>query len=645
MKKIMMMIGATIGLAALSSSFGAKTPSLEITDDATAIKVIVPSGCIAGMKLELAYDNSIDAASKFLRADRGASRAAWANARTLSESVPAGGAEFTVPLSELGVPADACFRLFASLDGFELLDYVDQDDSDSDHDTGIKDSDCYAIEFGQYSKPWGSDKKYPAIIGTRQPSNYSPGFAVMHNGFVTGGYFMQCVNNRYTYNSLKISASSMNTLVFTNKVLVYNGAKTTKPGSGASTWTTPLGETGMNLFMGRFPEQDAGLKVQSRWYYLRLYGSDDTALLDYLPAKRSSDGAAGFYDLAAGRFVTPTGGGAFGAGTVTNTTFELAIGNLRTFPRLARVPSVAEYGESRSSRFTVEIRPGYGVGSKLYIAHDVEDKGDDIADWSGKSVVCQSIPAAGGTFTVGLGTQGVKPGHVFRAFIADRYTALERVQQDSDDDVIDTGIRDTHCHGLESRYMITGYSNKYATFLGTAQGSNNANCGFRFCLSGNATTPMFGQLTNSKYTWKYFTVTANTAFDFSASGNKVVYNDTEITPQSGSSSWRTSPLGLSGRTIYLGRLPDAGTTGYSCYGWWYRLLLEDEDGNVLLDYVPVQTADGTAGFLDRTSASFVTPTGGGTLVAGDAVGEEVFFCMPVSEPMKYRPRGMVIVVQ
>lgn len=36
--------------------------------------------------------------------------------------------------------------------------------------------------------------------------------------------------------------------------------------------------------------------------------------------------------------------------------------------------------------------------------------------------------------------------------------------------------------------------------------------------------------------------------------------------------------------------------------------------------------------------------GGGTLVAGDAADEEAFFCMPVSESMKYRLKGMVVVV-
>ena len=632
--KIQMAVATIAAICAAAVPTYAANPTLDITDDATALKVTVPAGCLTSMKLELAYDAGTNAASMYLNSNN-ANRSAWANARTLSEAVPAVGAEYTVPLSELGVPADASFRLFASSTDFALLDYVDQDAADSDHDTGIPDNVCYAIEFGQYSKPW-SGKKYPAIIGTRQPNN-SAGFAVQHSGYATGGYFMQRINNQYSYCGLTLSTSSMNTCVFTNKILVYNGTTIEKPTTGYKTsWTTPLGTTGMNLYMGRFPEQDAGLKVQSRWYYLRLYGSDNAALLDYVPAKRKSDNVAGFYDRAAARFVTPSGGGAFAAGSVTNDTFEVApwsVSDLCSFPRLARVPAVTALDTSNGATLTITVRPGHGAGSKLYLAHDTEDKGDDISDWNGKLEVCSAIPAVGGTFVVDLAAQGLDSGRVFRAFIANRYTLLERVQQNSDDDVIDTGISDIFCHGCEFGYVIAGYSNKYAAFVGSGSGSNADNCGFRFCLSGSTTSAMFGQYTNGRYTWKYFYPAANSRININASGGTVVFNGTAINPQSGNGSWRTSPLGLSRLNAYLGRLPVDATTGCCCYGWWYGLSLTGANGDKLLDYVPVKDSNGTAGFFDRVSASFVTPTSGGSLVAGDAVGEEAWECVSLSETM------------
>ena len=290
---------------------------------------------------------------------------------------------------------------------------------------------------------------------------------------------------------------------------------------------------------------------------------------------------------------------------------------------------------SDGATLTIEVRPGYGVSSKLYLAHDTTDKGDDIADWTEKLEVCSSIPAAGGTYTVDLAAQGLYSGRVFRAFIVNRYTLLERVQQNSDDDVIDTGIADTLCNGMELGCYCTGYSNKYSSFIGTGTGNGAANCGYRVCLGGSATKVMFGQYVNSRYTYKFVYFTANTRNVLKVENNTVTLNGgSAVKPESGNTaSWRTTPLGLSRLNAYMGRLPTDNATGTCCYGWWYYLKLKGIDGNLLLDYVPVMNSNGTAGFLDRVSASFVTPTSGGSLVAGDAAGEETWECVSLSETM------------
>ncbi len=612
------------------------SPTIGISDDARSIVVTVPAGCVASMKLELAYDTGTNDSSMYVRGDA-ATRSAWTNARTLSESVPAAGATYTVPLSELGVPADASFRLFASSTDIALLDYVEQNGADSGHDTGIPDNICYAFEIRQYSKAW-SGNKYPAIIGTRQP-NSSTGFSVQHTGAATGVYFMQRVNNTYTYTKkLAPSTSSMNTYVFTNLVFSLNGT-VYGPNTGASTWATPVGTSGLNICMGRFPEQGPTMAYQSRWYYLKLYGSGNAALLDYVPAKRKSDGVAGFYDRAAVKFVTPSDGGAFTGGTVTNDAFVVAataVGGICSFPRLARVPAVTTLDTSDGATLTIEVRPGYGVGSKLYLAHDTADKGGDISDWTGKLEVCSSVPAAGGTYTVDLAAQGLDSGRVFRAFIANRYTLLECVQQNSTDDVIDTGICDAICSGMELGYYCTGYSSsKYAGIIGTGEGSRVAQCGFRVCLGGNTTKIMFGQFVNNLYTYKFVYFTADVRNVLKAENNTLTLNGgAAVSPEAGNkSSWRTTPLGLSRNTALLGRLPTDSTTTSCSYGWWYYLTFKGADGNLLLDYVPVKRSDETVGFLDRVSASFVTPMSGGSLVAGDATGDEAYICMPLSEAM------------
>ncbi len=631
MRKLMAAAAVAASVAIPMAANALSSPTIGISDDARSLVVTVPAGCVASMKLELAYDTGTNDSSMYVRSDA-ATRSAWTNARTLSESVPAAGATYTVPLSELGVPADASFRLFASSTDIALLDYVEQNDSDSGHDTGIPDNICYALEYGQIPKTL--NVQYPTVIGSILP-NGKYGFAIQHNQRATAGYFEQWSGGKYTYRALTFKTSEMNVCTFTtNKVLTFNGTQLA-PGAGASAWTTPLGTSTTNLFLGRFVNE-TGLKIQSRWYYLKLYGSDNAALLDYVPAKRKSDGVAGFYDRAAVKFVTPSDGGAFTGGTVTNDAFVVAataVGGICSFPRLARVPAVTTLDTSDGATLTIEVRPGYGVGSKLYLAHDTTDKGGDIADWTGKLEVCSSIPTAGGTYTVDLAAQGLGTGRIFRVFIADRYTVLERLQVNSDDDVIDTGIADTLCGGLELGAYCTGYSSQYAALLGTGTGSAADKCGYRVCLGGSATKIMFGQFVNNRYTYKFVNFTANVRNVLKAESNAVTLNGgSAVKPESGNtSSWRTSPLGLSGKTAYLGRIPSEPNC---VYGWWYYLKLKGVDGNLLLDYIPVKRSDGTVGFLDRVSASLVTPMdGGGSLVAGDATGDEAYICMPLSEAM------------
>ena len=622
-----------IAASAFIPLFADETPTLDVTDDATALKVTVPAGCLEGMKLELAYDNSTAASSMFLRADLGVARDAWAYAYTLSESVPAEGAEFTIPFSDLGVPADACFRLFATTADYALLDYVDQNDANSDHDTGIPDNQCCALELSQYSKPW-SGTKYSSALASLWPSATQPGFGLIHAGSAAKCYFMQRVNGQYTYsNVLTLNTAVPNVWKFRNNAVVLNGT-TQAATTGAKKWATPLGESGENIHMGRFANETE-LKVQSRWYYLRLFGQDGSPLLDYVPVSRKSDNVGGFLDKATGRFVTPSGGGAFDAGAVTNDTDAIvcAIGGLRSFPRLAKKPATVTLDTTDGAKLTVKVNPGYGTGSKLLLAYGTGNGGEDVASWSNSLELCESIPEEGGTYTVDLVERGLDTGHVFRVFIANRYTMLERVQLDSDDDMIDTGIRDHLSHGCDFGYYCTGYSNKYSAFLGSGTGSNASNCGFRFCLGGSATYVMLGQFTNGKYTYKFFNLTANVRNEIEALDGAVRCNGVALNPQTGNSTWCTDPLGVSALNILVGRLPTDNVSGSGNYGWWYHLTIYGADGNPLLDYVPVKRSDGVAGFLDRVSARFVTPTAGGSLVAGEVKSDEALVGMAVSDAM------------
>ena len=95
MRKLM---AVAVVAASVMAANALPSPTIGISDDARSIVVTVPAGCLASMKLELAYDNATGASSMYIRSDA-ATRSAWTNARTLSEAVPAAGATYTVPLS------------------------------------------------------------------------------------------------------------------------------------------------------------------------------------------------------------------------------------------------------------------------------------------------------------------------------------------------------------------------------------------------------------------------------------------------------------------------------------------------------------------------------------------------------------------
>jgi hypothetical protein len=100
MRKLMAAAAVAASVAIPMAANALSSPTIGISDDARSLVVTVPAGCVASMKLELAYDTGTNDSSMYVRSDA-ATRSAWTNARTLSESVPAAGATYTVPLSEL----------------------------------------------------------------------------------------------------------------------------------------------------------------------------------------------------------------------------------------------------------------------------------------------------------------------------------------------------------------------------------------------------------------------------------------------------------------------------------------------------------------------------------------------------------------
>jgi len=628
MRKLVLLAFAA-ELAVVSAA--AEQTMMALSEDGTAVVVTVPAGCQTGCKLELAYDNSVGSASKYYLADHGADRTGWATAHTLTENLPAEGGTFTVPFAELGVPADACFRLFAT-GSFAVLDYAWIDANNAWIDTGVKDTDVIAFELG--FQPTSTANTYAFTFGSL--TGNGAGVSLQHSngkvGVCNTAYFSRWTDSKYTYSdNMTFDTSKKNTLIFRDNALTLNGSGV-KAAAGAKKWVTnPVGLSGRSLHLGCIADLNSATG-KAKWYGVRFWNLQWRLAADYVPVKWND--VVGFFDQATGKIVTPTGGGTLTAGNVVAEagTKALAVGDIQVFPLLAKTAAKVTIDRTDGVKLNIEVHPGYGAGSTLYLASGTAGDLGDLNAWSEREVLAESIPAAGGTYTVDLVAKGLDTGRIFRVFAGGRYTPLERVQLDSDDDVIDTGIRDYLAYRLEIGHTPTGYANNYGCIFGSGSGSS-ADPGFRLCHGGSVNKMAIIQDSSSKYTYKYYDLVANVYNVFRASGNSMSYNGSLFSPQSGNVYWTTSPLGTSGRPFLMGRLYSDAATGKGAYGWWYALWMRNADEQLILDYQPVKNSANVAGFFDRARGVFVTPTGGGALVAGAAQGDEQYLGMAITETM------------
>jgi hypothetical protein len=77
-------------------------------------------------------------------------------------------------------------------------------------------------------------------------------------------------------------------------------------------------------------------------------------------------------------------------------------------------------------------------------------------------------------------------------------------------------------------------------------------------------------------------------------------------------------VGASGANMFLGTW---GAKNRYLYGWWSYVRFTGENGDALLDYIPVQRGDGVVGFWNRVTDKLVTSTGGGAFMAGTVTHE------------------------
>ena len=284
--------------------------SAEVTClfEGATMKVLAPASN-AGAHIVLLWDAT----------DKGDDPSAWANSHEIAAAVPAGGAQYAVDLSSLGIKNGTPCRI-AVYNRYRLLDKLQMTSTQCYINTGFKDTDVYGVRFGFYGDSGNDSGGFNFIMGTNEgDTDSNRGFVVGQNNANFDSWF-------WTYRGYRpgpesgfrpaVSTSSINEAAFTNRMFTLNGSVVKSDLAAGS-----VGVRGVNIFLGRAQYHDSRYHY-GWWSHVSFDDEWGNAILDYVPAQRVADGKVGFLDRATGRFIGSTGSGNFTSGSVTNESFS-----------------------------------------------------------------------------------------------------------------------------------------------------------------------------------------------------------------------------------------------------------------------------------------------------------------------------------
>ena len=580
MKKLVLLICAAVASMALHADVSCSFNGTDMT-------VTAPS-TYAGLRLTLLWDT----------ADKGNDPAAWANSYEIAAVVPAGGERYTVSLSALGIANGTPCRIVVS-ERYKMLDMLKMDSTSCYIDTGFKDTAVYGVRFGFYGNSGNLSSGWNYILGSGEGSSDSArGLVVGQSSTSYDVWYWTYSGHRSGSDRPSANTDSINEAAFTNRTFTLNGNTIASNLASGS-----VGVLGLNIFLGR--AQNHGSRYYYGWWsHVSFDDASGNRILDYIPMQRCSDDKVGFYDRVKDKFVTSTGGGDFGAGTVTNANFEVVQLTQRV------TPNHAISLEASGTRLYANVPSGL-AGEQIMLAWDDADKGSDIGAWANSHELAAVVGANGGTYCADLARLGVRNGQVCRVFAVHSLRLLDMLELSSTTAYIDTGFKDTAVYGVRfGFYGNSGYASAgWNYIMGSAEGDNDSARGFIVGQDG----ANFGS-----WFWTYTGYRSGTRPAVSNDSiNEAVFASRTFTLNGSvvKSDLAAGSVGVKGLNIFLGR--SQGSSSRCHYGWWSHVRFDDVDGNAILDYIPAQrTTDGKVGFYDRATGRFVTSTGGGAFNAG-----------------------------
>ena len=291
--------------------------NLGLSARKSTLTIDVPS-CCAGERLTILWDTS----------DKGDDMSAWAHSAVVADSAVAGA--YPVHMSSLGMRNGDVCRVVA-WNTYLPLDMLKQDSYLSYVNTGLTDYDVYGVRFGYY--PVALRAKTAPCIGSVGTSG--------------GGFLVYCENTSGTNISVVLrgvglaehppvkygeassahDASKINEIAFTNGVFTLDGEIVNSDiGTGL-----PVGTKGRQMDIGTASHYQNSNAMYGWWSHVSFDGADGGRILDYIPVKRASDDAVGFWDRVTKRFMTSFGTGGFTAGTLKDEPSFVFVRSSRVF--------------------------------------------------------------------------------------------------------------------------------------------------------------------------------------------------------------------------------------------------------------------------------------------------------------------------
>ena len=122
----------------------------------------------------------------------------------------------------------------------------------------------------------------------------------------------------------------------------------------------------------------------------------------------------------------------------------------------------------------------------LKLLWDTADKGNVVTNWSNSSLIVDSVPSNGGTYTVDLAALGITNDTPCRIASYVHFARLNMLYQPGKYSYINTGVYDYDVYGIRFGFYSIYKGNSYAPCIGSSVTN-----GFALCANGVSRTAAY----------------------------------------------------------------------------------------------------------------------------------------------------------